>query len=155
MAAHFWRIKKISHAALKTFKELKLINKRAKPVFTKDYKTKTVDVGLTRVSEYEKNIFHASLAEVFGPIDNPKYLLVKTRNAKKDYRVSYAVPEAFSAKKANAEVFKDKMTRRVDDFELYFTRSAEGKKDLAAAKKKARVNRNFAELSAKMKLKTN
>lgn len=152
---HFSTIKRIAHATIKTFKELEIINKKAKAIVEKDPRLKTVSVGISRSSKYEKSLFHQAISEVLGTIDNPKYILIKTRegDAKIDYRAAFAVPEVFSGKKENADVFKTKMHKRLMDLQLYFTRNAEGQQHLAMVKKKAYVNKHCAELSAKMKMK--
>jgi len=149
---HFRTTKRITYATIKTFKDLELINKRAKTVIGKDYANKSILVGIHRCSKHEKSIFHQAISEVFSPIDNPKYILVKVKNDKHDHRCAFAVPDAFSARKPNAEVFQQRVCKRFKGLELIFTRSAEGKKHLATAKRKAYVNKTNNELGAKMKL---
>ncbi|MDR0462082.1 MAG: DEAD/DEAH box helicase family protein [Christensenellaceae bacterium] len=151
--SHYAVIKKIAHAVMKTFKELSLIDKRAKPMVEKDYKAERVNVGIARCTKYEKNIFHQAISEVLDAIQEPKYILIKSRKGKPDYRCAFAVPEIFSNKKQNAEVFCEKMCKRIADFELYFTRTADGKKHLAQTKKKAYVNKANLEIAARMKLR--
>jgi superfamily II DNA or RNA helicase len=152
---HFATVRKVTHATIKTFKELDLINKKARAVIEKNFANKTVDVGIARCSKYEKSIFHQAMSEVLGPFDSPKYILVKTnKNGKQDPRASFAVPEVFAKKKETAEVFKLRMSKRITNFEVCFTRSADGKKTLAAAKKRAYVNKQDNEIQSKMKLKS-
>ncbi|MCL2556542.1 MAG: DEAD/DEAH box helicase family protein [Firmicutes bacterium] len=152
--SHYSTIKKITHAILKTFKDLHLIHKKARALFEKNFVSKSVHVSITKCSKYEKNIFHQAMSEVFAPIDNQKYLLVKTkRNKKIDKRYAFAVPEIFANRKENAEKFLLRMTKRLTTFGLYFTRSAEGKKILANVKRRAYVNKHFVELHARMKLR--
>lgn len=153
--SHFSATKKIAYATMKTFKELRIVNKRAKALVEKDYSNKTILVGILRCSKYEKSLFHQAIGEVFGQIDNPKYVLIKTKNDKPDYRCAFAVPEVFAGKKPSAEIFQQKMNRRIKHLELFFTRSIEGKKHLSLAKKKAYVNKTNNELGAKMKLAPN
>lgn len=153
--SHFSVTKKVAYATIKTFKELGIINKKAKALVEKDYSNKSVSVGILRCSKYEKSLFHQAIGEVFGQIDNPKYILIKTKNDKPDYRCAFSVPEIFAGKKINAEIFQQKMNRRIKHLELFFTRSADGKKHLSMAKKKAYVNRTNNELGAKMKLSSN
>jgi hypothetical protein len=150
---HFSTVKKVTYAVMKTFKELEIINKKARAVIDKDYKGKTVNVGVSRCSQYEKSVFHQAVSEVFSSIDNPKYVLVKTKNDKPDCRAAFAVPEVFANKKTSAEIFKQKMSRRIANFEVFFTRNNDGKKILAAAKKKAYVNKTNNEIQSKMKLR--
>lgn len=149
---HFSTTKRITYAVMRTFKDLKLINKHAKPVIEKDYTNKSILVGIRRCSKHEKSIFHQAISEVFSHIDSPKYVLIRVKNGKPDYRCAFAVPEVFSAKKENAEVFQQRMVKRLKGLELFFTRSIDGKKHLANAKKKAYVNKANNELGARMKL---
>jgi hypothetical protein len=154
LAVHFSRMKKIAHAMLRAFKELKLVDRRAKVMIEKDGANKTVNVGIHRCSKQEKSMFHQAMGEICGMIDAPKYIIVKKRGSGKlDYRMSYAVPEIFANRKEIAEVFRVRMSKRVTEFELLFTRSADGRQHLGTAKRKARVNKHFVELAAKMKMK--
>jgi len=152
--SHFAVIKKATYAILKSFKDLKLLNKKSKAVFEKNFVSKSVHVGITKCSKYEKNIFHQAMSEVFAPIESQKYLLVKTKkNGKIDKRCAFAVPEIFANRKENAEIFLARMRKRITTFGLYFTRSADGKKILHEVRRRAYVNKHFVELSAKMKLR--
>lgn len=151
--SHFGTVKKVTNAVMKTFKELKLIGKKAKAVMEKDYKSKTVNVGIVRCSQVEKSMFHQAMGEVLSPFDCPKYALIKNRNGKLDHRAAFAVPEIFSKNKQSAEVFQGRMSRRIAQFDCISSRSADGKKHIALAKKKAYVNKTDNEIQAKMKLR--
>jgi len=152
---HYSTVKKISHAVMKTFKDLDLINRKAKVVLEKNYTQKTIDVGTIRSSKYEKSIFHQAMSEVCGPIDAPKYVLIKVnkQNGKLDYRCAFAVPVIFDNNKATAETFHKRMQKRITDFELTFTRSADGKKHIGMVKRRAYVNKTNNEIQTKMKLR--
>ena len=150
---HYSTMRKITFSVMRTFKDLGLINKRAKPIIERDWKQKAVNVGIARCQQQEKSIFHQAISEVLGAINTPKYLIVRTKNEKPDPRASFAVPEIFSNKKANAEVFHQRMAKRFKHFELYSARSNDGKKLLAEARKKAYVNKTGNEITAKMKLR--
>jgi hypothetical protein len=133
--SHFKTVKKVTHAVMRSFKELDIIGKKAKAVFEKDHKNKLVNVGIIRCSKYEKSIFHQAISEVLGPIDNPRYVLVRVRKGKLDPRAAFAVPEVFAGKKQNAEVFQQRMNRRIADFEVHSTRTNDGKKILPMVRK--------------------
>lgn len=150
---HYSTVKKVTNATIKTFKDLRIINKKAKAKVEKDYVGERVNVGLMRCSQIEKSNFHQAMSEVLGAIDDPRYILVKDKGRKLDYRASFSVPEIFAGKKEHAEVFRLRMNKRIADFKAIYTRSDEGKKHLTLAKKKAYVNKGNNEIQTKMKLR--
>ncbi len=79
---------------------------------------------------YEKSIFIKSLQEVVGPVESPRYLMVRKSFflnllAQKDY---HSVPDIIGRKKQHAEYFKKQWGKFVGDCELIYTRTIEGRK---------------------------
>jgi len=150
---HFSTVRRVTAAVLRTFKQLGIINKKAKAIIEKDHEGKTVNVGIMRCSKIEKSQFHEAMSQALGPIDNPRYLLIRVRNEKPDYRCAFAVPELFAKRKEEAEVYQQRMIRRIKKLELFFTRSNDGRGHLTMAKRRAYVNKTNNEIQAKMKLR--
>ena len=82
----------------------------------------------------DQTIFLRALREVLRPVDNPRYLLARTKFWRffgEDY---FAVPERLARKKDSAEVFSEKWSRRVGPVQLVYTRSPEGRRVLLRAR---------------------
>jgi superfamily II DNA or RNA helicase len=150
---HFSTVRRVTAAVLRTFKQLNIINKKAKTIIEKDHEGQTVNVGIMRCSKIEKSVFHDAMSQALGPIDNPRYLLIRVRNDKPDYRCAFAVPEVFAKRKEEAEIYQQRMIRRIKKLELFFTRSIDGRSHLTMAKRRAYVNKTNNEIQAKMKLR--
>jgi uncharacterized MnhB-related membrane protein len=91
--------------------------------------------GVTRSTE--RQVMQA-LAEVLGPVQNARYLLVRTSRFGLRQRMDYhAVPSALAAKKAWAETFAKLWRRRVGSSRLVYTRTPEGRRLLLRARAKS------------------
>jgi hypothetical protein len=84
----------------------------------------------------EKSRFLDSLQEIFDPIENPRYLIVrKSTLLRKILRIDYhAIPRILGTKKEYAEFFQKEWKKHVGSVELYYTRSKEGRKLLLWAR---------------------
>jgi hypothetical protein len=91
-------------------------------------------------------LFADALAEVLGPIDNPRYLVVREGRLFGMQRDDYhAVPLRFAVKKELAQVFYAAWSKYVGPTELIYTRSQQGRRLLVKARMKA-FSSNFAQL---------
>jgi hypothetical protein len=80
-------------------------------------------------STYEKSIFVNSIIEIIGPVDNPKYVIIRKSNGFFMKHLDYhTVPELIGRNKKNAEYFKKEWTKLVGNCELVYTRTPEGRK---------------------------
>ena len=98
----------------------------------------TFSVALSGSTFYESSLFADCLAEILGPIDSPRYLVVREGTVfglgRDDY---HAVPIKLGAKKDTAMIFYKAWCRFVCPTELIYTRSDEGRKRLVKAKMRA------------------
>jgi len=96
---------------------------------------------------FEKSVFIESLQEILGPVDNPRYIILrKNRLLKFIDQVDYhAVPERLGQKKQFAVHFKDQWLRKVGACKLVYTRTMEGRKLLL----KSRLSSLSAEFEEK------
>ncbi|MEM8493675.1 MAG: DEAD/DEAH box helicase family protein [Pseudomonadota bacterium] len=97
-----------------------------------------VYVNLDGGTYHEKSVFADCMEEILGPIENPRYLLVRHGATlginRKDY---HAVPTRIGVKKEFAAVFHKAWQRYVGNADLIYTRTAETKKTLLFARAKA------------------
>lgn len=92
-------------------------------------------VRLEGAGRAEERLFLEALAEVLGPIGNPRYLIVRQswlgRRSRTDY---HAVPALFGRKKHLAEYFCARWNRRVGSGRLVYLRNAPGRRLLLRAR---------------------
>lgn len=93
------------------------------------------DIVVKGVSRAAERLIMTAIAEVLGPVQNPRYVLVRRSRlgflARTDY---HAVPASLGARKESAEKFTELWKERVGSSHLTFTRSAEGRGVLLKAR---------------------
>lgn len=90
--------------------------------------------NLEGATPYEKILFLDCLQELLGPIDNQRYLIVRTNvlwGRKKQY---FGLPQILAQKKKSAEFFSSAWREEVGPAELVYTRNIAGRRDLIAAR---------------------
>ena len=93
------------------------------------------DVILTGVSRAAERQVMQAVAEILGPVQNPRYLLARRSRLGVRRRLDYhTVPAALGARKETAERFAELWIARVGSSHLVFTRSAEGRRMLLRAR---------------------
>jgi len=97
-----------------------------------------VYVNLDGGTFHEKSVFADCMEEILGPIENPRYLLVRHGMTlgvrRKDY---HAVPTRIGVKKEFATLFHQAWERYVGDASLIYTRTTETRKTLLYARARA------------------
>lgn len=96
----------------------------------------------------DKTTFAACMEEIWGVIDNPRYLLMreKRRGRGEEY---YSVPEIFGRQKERALVFEKHMRRVLGRYRVVYTRTPEGRKILLRARTRSFVNKNQSALQGR------
>lgn len=93
------------------------------------------DVVVTGVSRSAERQVMQALAEILGPVQNPRYLLVRRSWLGLRRRTDYhAVPAVLGGRKEQAEHFAALWAQRVGSSDLVFTRTAEGRRLLLKAR---------------------
>ena len=93
------------------------------------------DIVLTGVSRAAERQVMQAIAEILGPVQNPRYLLVRNSWLGLKKRVDYhAVPAVLGARKENAERFAELWCSSVGSSKLVFTRTADGRRALLRAR---------------------
>lgn len=88
--------------------------------------------GATRA---EERVFLDALAEILGPIQNPRYLLIRESHLWQHRRADYhAVPAILGARKELAEYFHTQWRHRVGTSKLIYTRTGAGRRSLLRAR---------------------
>lgn len=93
------------------------------------------EVIIDGATRSEERAFLDALAELLGPIQNPRYLLVRQSLLLGRGRVDYhAVPKVFGARKELAELFHREWQRRIGSSKLVYTRTGDGRRMLLRAR---------------------
>jgi hypothetical protein len=86
-------------------------------------------------SRAEERAFLDGLAELLGPVQNPRYLLVRESRLWRAHRADYhAVPTLLGARKELAEHFHRQWQRHIGASRLVYTRSGDGRRMLLRAR---------------------
>ncbi|NSX55701.1 DEAD/DEAH box helicase family protein [Parasulfitobacter algicola] len=79
----------------------------------------------------EETRFLAMLEEIFAPIDNPRYLIIRESYLGRRLRIApYPVPKDLAARKDTATAFQDGWNRYVGPARLVYTRTVQGRLSL-------------------------
>ena len=90
----------------------------------------------------DKTTYATCMQQLWGVIDNPRYLLVQGQGSTGEY---YGVPEVFGSKKERAAVLETHMRRVLGpSFHLVYTRTPQGRQVLLRARTQSLINRNQA-----------
>ncbi len=98
-------------------------------------------VYLKNGTEREKDVFAQCMCEMFGEVDNQRYLLKARRPVPKICKY-YCVPELFGRKKEDAVLFAGKVGKYIGAWDLIYTRSEAGRKQLLEARIHSFVNKS-------------
>jgi superfamily II DNA or RNA helicase len=95
----------------------------------------SVKCHLEGASMYEKSIFTTCLSEIVGPVDNPKFVIIRRSKTglitRKDY---HPVPEIIAKKYKHAEKFRHHWTHQVGSCRLVYTRDVDGRRILVKSR---------------------
>lgn len=109
-------------------------------------------VHLIGGTEREKAVFANCIMELFGNVDNQRYLL-KAKGRVPKLCKYYSVPELFAKKKEDAMRFQSCMKKQIGYYELVYTRNPEGRKVLLDARIHSLANKYEKKMNKKKKVK--
>lgn len=107
-----------------------------------------VECALEGASVREKTLFAEAMGELLSPLDNPRYLLIRSLSvfgfSRRMPSQSYACPSVLGARKETAELLRKALEKSGDRFELVYTRSPEGRRLLLACRRAVNEGREQA-----------
>ena len=131
-------LKQIARAVLTSLAEIGLIKTDLRKIKIKVEKVDkgTMECSIDGGTKREHSLFLTAMQEVLGPIENPRYLLVRRsmlfgRLVRRDY---HSVPTILGYKKEFATIFAQMWKKYVGDMDLIYTRSPKGRKILLKAR---------------------
>lgn len=111
-----------------------------------------VEVALENASVRESNVYAGCIREIYGVIENPRYLLKeKIIPGRYEY---YNVPEVFGRNKKDAESFCRNLRRHHQKFQLVYTRTFEGRRELLKARARGYGNYCRQDVLRRKRVKT-
>ena len=97
-----------------------------------------IDLSLAGLSRANERKVLQALAEVIGPVENPRYLLIRQSSLWFRTRYDYhAVPAILAARKESAEEFHRAWQRHVGSSQLVFARTPQGRLALLRARSRS------------------
>lgn len=150
-------VETLSGVVFKSLKEIGEIDTKGAKVYIGKREDGSVSCSLQNATAREKNVFKNSITEMLSPIDDPRYLIVSSKNSsgkiKYNYVFSFACPSVLSAKKETAEIFIRHLKSTGANFDLIFTRNQNGRKELFKCKKASYINLSKKSVKNKRKVK--
>lgn len=107
-----------------------------------------ISVWLKGGTMRDKTVFAACMEELWGIIDNPRYVLMRKAAGRRE-KEFYAVPEIFGKQKERAYTFERQIRRAMGSFQVVYTRTPEGRKTLLRARTRSFVNKNQSVLKGR------
>ena len=146
-------IKTLCTALYRALRDCNLVNSGAIVKTEKTSDSVFVAVCLRHASVHDQNVFNTAVTEMLSPIQNPRYLLIKTnRMGKKDFSVSYACPSVIGKKKEYALVFEEELKRCLSGFAVVYTHNEQGRKLILKCRKNSYITANQKLLNKKYKV---
>ena len=130
--------KSLGKAILNTFKNIGLIDKGAvlKVKEEDDY----IRMWLKKASIREQNMFNHAIEELFMPLENPRYIIIK-KGAIRDYnfKYSFSCPSLLAVNNKIVKLLKIHLERVLGKTDIKYVHSEEGRKLLLSCKKKSYI----------------
>ncbi|WGH76416.1 DEAD/DEAH box helicase family protein [Tenacibaculum tangerinum] len=133
--------KKIDKMATAVLKSLYTLNHVNTPLNEIKIETNLLAMGnvsctIHGANRYESSLFIKALNELLQPIDNPKYLLIKSNWFRRKLKLHhfFPVPEIFGVRKKECQVFHSNWNKYLGSSKLVYTRTIEGRKLLLKAR---------------------
>ncbi|CAM1357200.1 MULTISPECIES: DEAD/DEAH box helicase family protein [Tenacibaculum] len=132
------KIDKIALAILESLYELNLLTTPLNGILVQTQLLAKGNVSCTihGANRYESTLFIKALDELLQPIDNPKYLLIKTSWFRRKLKLNnfFPVPEIFGVRKKECQVFQSHWNKHLGKSKLVYTRTLDGRKLLLKAR---------------------
>ncbi len=137
----------LARSVLKSLKQTGDIDSPTAQVSVKkSTRSDMLQCSLEKATVREKNLFAAAISEMLSPIDDPRYLIIANKNpgspSGRTYVQSYACPAILGVKKETAEILAANLKQSGNKYEVVFTRSEAGRKELFKCRKHSYININ-------------
>ena len=146
-------IKTLGVAVYKTLRECDLISPSAKVETSTHKQLLFVALHLRNASIHDQNVFNTAMAEMFSPIENPRYILISKNIFKRyNYELSFACPSIIGKKKECVEVLAKKLKSTTGNFEPVYTHCKDGRRLILKCRKRSYITFNEKAMGKKYKV---
>lgn len=153
MATPFRYMRSIGKGVLGALRETGAVSSKGVSVGVEESRGYMVYLYLKNGTEREKDLFAQCICEMFGEVDNQRYLLKARKTVSRLCRY-YCVPELFGKKKEDAQRFVRYIGKYIGPYELIYTRNGEGRKELLEARIHSFTNKNNRCIDKKKRVKS-
>ncbi len=136
------RLKAFGKGIHKALKRMDFLSEYGSKVEVESHEGILHAVYLQGGSGRDKEVFCKCVSDFFTEIDNQRYILVKAKG-RKGNNGFYAVPEIFSKKKEDAQIFAECMEPYIGKYDLVYTRSEGGRALLLEGRRYAYANKSM------------
>lgn len=132
----------IAKSLHETLMDVELLeSKTSKVRVTHDEYRIHLNIELVRATLHDQHLFASQMKEVLSPIDNPRYLMVKKNLFGYRYKESFSSPSLIN-KNEFASILSRNLKKRLDRYEVIYTRDVEGRKHLLKCMQQSFINKN-------------
>lgn len=153
LATPFRYMKAIGKGVLCALQQLGSVQKEHVAAEAEDAEGLLCFVYLKGGTEREKDVFAQCVCEMFGVVDNQRYLMKAKGHVGRLCRY-YCVPELFGKRREDAQLFVDCLRGYIGPYELCYTRSPQGRRELLEARVHAFANKNERCVDKRKKVKS-
>lgn len=90
----------------------------------------------------EQKLFTSAVADLFSPIESPRYVLIPKYGKVYRYKCALACPSVLGTKQENVRLFADNLKKTLGKMEIVYTRSTKGNAFLKRCRRKAYITEN-------------
>lgn len=132
------KINKMAFVILDTLIDLQLVttNRNEIQITTEKLSNGNISCNIQGTNKLESQLFANALDELLRPIENPKYLIVKSNWYRKKLNIHnfFSLPEIFSDNKKNAVLFQRNWLKHLGKSKIIYTRNRSGRHLLLKAR---------------------
>ena len=121
-------IKGMAMVILNSLKSIKKVDYKGKLKVVLSDDKKSFEIGLDHASFEDERTFNAALREFLSLVEDPRYIIIRKNIFKKrDFKVSFALPDALGDKKEHVMMCNYFLKKNMGVMDIVYTRSVYGK----------------------------
>ena len=145
--------KAMGKAVYKALCECDLISPSAKVETVSDEINSYVCIHLRNATIYDQNVFNTAIKEMFSPIDNPRYIIIKKNIFDKyKYKLSFACPTIIGKKKEYVDILVKNLKSSCGKFDAVYTHRENGREFILRCRQNSYITFNEKKIDQKYKV---
>ncbi len=132
---------------------MNIINENANVHIEADTYGIFTNISLSNANRYEQNVFNDAITQLLSPINNPRYVILKTNVfGKPIFNWSFACPDVFGQNDQRVQIFKKHLIKSLINVKLIYIRSDIGRKILIKCRKYSYITYNNSFITKRQRL---